>query len=118
MIPALGGQGRQVAPGDVAVDSLIEAAKLVGALQPENPPPTPLGLGGLAPVPMQYRLAMPQLGILGVELQTLAARGKGKGDIAIFLSGLDNLGKGYSSLPLFWVEVSRHEPLDRAREVT
>ena len=33
-----------------------------------------------------------------------ASWSSGKGDIAIFLSGLDNLGEGYSSLPLFWVE--------------
>jgi len=33
MVAALGGQGRQVAQGQMAVDPLVDAAKLIGALQ-------------------------------------------------------------------------------------
>jgi hypothetical protein len=54
-IAALGGKGRQVAPGQVTVNPLIEAAKLVGTLQIEDPPPTPLGLGRLSAMPVHHR---------------------------------------------------------------
>jgi hypothetical protein len=54
MIAALRGQGRQVAPGQVAIDPLVETAKLVRPVQAQDPPPALLGflLKG-----MTYRLA-------------------------------------------------------------
>jgi hypothetical protein len=47
-IAALGGEHGEVAPGEVSVDPLIDAAKLVGRLQARNPKPTALGLSRFA----------------------------------------------------------------------
>ena len=77
MIASLDGQGGQVAPGHVAVDPLIEAAKLVGTLQLQDQPPASFGLGSLAPMPVHHRLAKPQFSILAIELQALGARAQG-----------------------------------------
>jgi hypothetical protein len=76
MIAALRGKGRQIAPGQMAIDTLIHAAKLVGAFQAQNPPPHLLCLGWLAPMPVHDPRAKPQLGILWVKdepLEPLAA---------------------------------------------
>ena len=72
-VAALSGQHRQVAPGQVPVDSLIDAAKLLGPAQGQDPPPARLGLGGLAPVPVDDRLAELALGILRVDRESLGA---------------------------------------------
>ena len=74
MIAALRGKGRQIAPGQVAIDTLIHAAKLVGAFQAQYPPPRLLCLGWLAPMPVHDPLAKPQLGILRVKHEPLEAR--------------------------------------------
>ena len=47
-VTALLGQDGEVAQGEVAVDALINAAKLVGTFQGQDPPPACFGLGGLA----------------------------------------------------------------------
>ena len=73
VIAALGGRGRQVGPGHVAIDPLIEAAKLVGTLQIQDQLPAPLGFRRFSTVPMNHAVAKPQLGTLGIELQPLCA---------------------------------------------
>ena len=67
IITALGGQGRQVAARQVAVNARVDAAKLVRTRQREYQTPAPLGLRGFAAVSMHDPLAEPQLGVLGVE---------------------------------------------------
>jgi hypothetical protein len=44
-VAALGGQHGQVAPGQVPVDPLVEAAQLFGTLEVQDPPPAVFGLG-------------------------------------------------------------------------
>ena len=68
-IPALGGQGRQVAPGEMAVDPLVDAAELVGPAQAQDTAPRSLGLGRLAAVPVHDGLAEPELGVVGIDLK-------------------------------------------------
>jgi hypothetical protein len=40
-------------------------------MQIQDPPPAVLGFGRLTPMPVHHRLAEPQLGVLGVELEPL-----------------------------------------------
>jgi hypothetical protein len=68
MIAALGGQDRQVAPGQVAKNALVDAAKLIGALERQNQPSAFLGLRRFAALPVHHPLAKPQLGIFRIEL--------------------------------------------------
>ena len=49
--PTLRGQHRQVAPGHVAEDAVIDTAKPVGPFQIQNPPPTLLGCRRFASSP-------------------------------------------------------------------
>jgi hypothetical protein len=58
----------------MAIDPLIEAAKLVGTLQLQDQPPAPLGFGSLASMPMHHRLAEPQFGIFAIERQALGRK--------------------------------------------
>jgi hypothetical protein len=53
----------------MAIDALVDAAKLVGTMKAQDPPPALLGRRRLSPVPMHQRLAEPKLGNLGVELE-------------------------------------------------
>ena len=76
MIAALGSQHRQVAPGEMAVDPLVDTAKLIGTLQRQNQPPAFLGLGRFAPLPMHHPLAKPYLGIFRIELEPLGTCGQ------------------------------------------
>ena len=71
LISPLGGQRGQVAEGQVAVNSLVDARKLLGPLQGQNPPPCRFRLGRLTCLAMQDRLAKEQLGIVGIERQAL-----------------------------------------------
>jgi hypothetical protein len=61
MIPALGRESVQVAPGQVAKDPLIDAAKLVGTMQAQDPASWLLGLGGFSSVSMHDHLGEPEL---------------------------------------------------------
>ena len=79
VVAALLGQHGQVAPGQVAVDPLIDAAKLLGTLQGQDPPPARLRLGRLARLAVDHRLAEEQLGVVGVEREPLGAGGQGRG---------------------------------------
>ncbi len=49
MVAALGGQHRQVAPGQVPVDPLVDAGELLGPAQRQDPPPAALGLAPTRP---------------------------------------------------------------------
>jgi hypothetical protein len=69
-VAALSGQHRQVAPGEMPVDSMVDAAKLFGPVQGEDPPPARLGLARLAPVPVNDRFAKPELGILRFDRES------------------------------------------------
>ena len=54
-------QDGEVARGEVAVDALVDATELVGTLESQDPPPAGFGLGRLARLAMQDRLAEMQL---------------------------------------------------------
>jgi hypothetical protein len=56
-VTALLGQCGQVAQREMAVDALVDAAKLLRAFQSENPPEHGFGLGGLTRQAMQDGLA-------------------------------------------------------------
>ncbi len=81
-VAALLGQGGEVAPGQMAVDALIDAAKLVRSLQGQDPPPAGFGLGRLASFAMQDGLAEVNLGVVGVEPQALGAGDQGGRQVA------------------------------------
>jgi len=66
-VTALLGQDGEIAEGQVAVDSLVDAAKLVGTLERQDPPPAGLSLDRLAGLAVQDRLAEIDLGVVGVE---------------------------------------------------
>ena len=66
-VAALLGQDGEVAQGEVAVDALVDAAKLVGTLEGQDPPPAGFGLGRLARLAVQDGLAEMQLGVVGVD---------------------------------------------------
>ena len=72
-VAALFGQDGEVAQSEMAIDALVDAAKLVGTLQGQDPPPAGSGLVGMAGFAMQDGLAEMQLGGGGVEPQVLAA---------------------------------------------
>ena len=67
MVAALVGQGGEVAQGEVAVDALVDTAKLLGTLQGQDPPPGRLGLGRLARHAVHHGLAEEQLRVAGIE---------------------------------------------------
>jgi len=73
----LGGKGRQIAPGQMPGDPLIKAAKLVGPLAVQDPPPALLSLSRLTPMPVHNGLAKPQFRIPGVELEPLGTSPEG-----------------------------------------
>jgi hypothetical protein len=60
-------QNGEIAQGEVPVDSLIDAAELVGTLQGQDPPPAGFGLGGLAGLAVEDGFAEMQLGVVGVD---------------------------------------------------
>jgi len=66
-VAALFGQDGEVAQGEVAVDALVDAAKLVGTLERQDPPPAGFGLRRLARLAVEDGLAEMQLGVVGVE---------------------------------------------------
>ena len=70
-VDALLGQDGEVAEGEVAVDALVDAAEPVGTLERQDPPPAGFGLGRLARLTVQDRLAEMQLGVVGVDPQAL-----------------------------------------------
>ena len=67
VIPALSGQGGKVAQGEVAVDALVQTAKLLETPQGQAPPPGGLGLGRLARHAVHHRLAKEQFGVVRIE---------------------------------------------------
>ena len=66
-VAALLGRNGEVAEGEVAVDSLVDATELVGTLEGQDPSPTGFRLGRLTRLAVQNRLAEMQLGVVGVE---------------------------------------------------
>jgi len=58
----------------VAVDALVDAAKLVGTLERQDPPPAGFGLRRLARLAVEDGLAEMQLGGVGVDPQALGTR--------------------------------------------
>ncbi len=66
-VAALFGENGEVAQGEVAVDALIHATELVGALKRQDPPPACCGLGGLARFAVEHSLTEMDLGVVGVE---------------------------------------------------
>ena len=70
-IAPLFGQDGEVPQREVAVDALIDAARLVGTLQVQDPPPAGFGLGRLASLAVEHGLAEMQLGVVGVDPQAL-----------------------------------------------
>ena len=91
--PRSAGQRRQVAPGQVAVDALVQAGELLGPRQGQYPPPAVFGLGRLAAMPVHDRLAEPQLGVFGVERKPLGAALERRLEIAQHLVGPGDQGK-------------------------
>ena len=72
-------QDGEVAQGEVAVDALVDATELVGTLESQDPPPAGFGLGRLARLAMQDRLAEMQLGVVvGVDPQALGTRAESR----------------------------------------
>jgi hypothetical protein len=72
-------QDGEVAQGEVAVDALVDATELVGTLESQDPPPAGFGLGRLARLAMQDRLAEMQLGVVvGVDPQALETRAESR----------------------------------------
>jgi hypothetical protein len=66
-------QGREVAPGQVAINPHVHARESLRTPELEDAPPACLSLGGLAPVPMQDRLAEEQLGVVRIKGESLSA---------------------------------------------
>ena len=62
--PGCAGSGDRKSP--------VDAAKLIGPPQAQDPPPALLGLRRFAPMPVHHRLAEPQLGILRIEPSPVA----------------------------------------------
>ena len=78
-VAALFSQGGEVAQGEMAVDALVDATELVGTLESQDPPPAGFGLGRLARLAMQDRLAEMQLGVVvGVDPQALETRAESR----------------------------------------
>jgi hypothetical protein len=67
VVVSLQGQRRQVATGQMSVYPLVDATELLGAPQGEDPSPAGRGLGRLASLPVENRLAEPQFGVLGID---------------------------------------------------
>jgi hypothetical protein len=67
---------RQVAAGEVPVDPFVDAAKLIGPLERQDPPPRPFGLGPFVALGVDDRLAKPQFRVVRIEPQTDRARQK------------------------------------------
>ena len=107
LIPALGGERGQVAPGEVAVDSLVDAAKLIGTLERQNQPPAFLGLGRFAPMPVHHPPAEPQLGIFRVELEPLRARGQCKRESPIIWCARASRAKIFLTIESLGAEPAR-----------
>jgi hypothetical protein len=70
-VAALGREGRQVAAGEVALDSQVNAPELLGALECQDSPPAGFRVGGLAKVPVHDSLAKPELGVDRLVFQAL-----------------------------------------------
>ena len=73
LISPLRGQQCQVALCKVPVYPWIHKTKPLRAPKSQDPPPTPLGLSQLSPVPVRSCLMEPQLGVLGIEGESLDA---------------------------------------------
>src|SRR5579883_1557946 len=56
-VAPLSGQPRQVAPGEMPINPLIDAGELLGASQRQDAPPARLGAGTVAPAAADHRLA-------------------------------------------------------------
>ena len=72
MVTTLGGNCRQVAAGQVTIDPLINAAKMVGTPQAQDPPLGTLRFRGFTPVSVHDRLTEPQFSVPGVQLEPAA----------------------------------------------
>jgi len=64
-VTTLLGHDRKFAQVEVAVCALVNAAGPVGTLERQDPPPTGFGLGRLASLAVEDRLAEMQLGVVG-----------------------------------------------------
>jgi hypothetical protein len=73
-VTAFFGQDGELAQGEVAVDALVDATELVGTLERQDPPPAGFSLGHLPRLAVQDGLAEMQLGVVGVDPQTLGTR--------------------------------------------
>jgi hypothetical protein len=66
-VAALLGQDGEVSQGEMAIDALINTAKLVGTLEGQDPPPAGFGLCRLAGLAVEDGFAEMQLGVVGVK---------------------------------------------------
>jgi hypothetical protein len=82
VIAACAGQEGQVAPGQMAVDPRVLAAKLLRALQAEDPRERCLGLRPLSAPQVYDSASAPQFRILGVDPQSLRARLQRRGALS------------------------------------
>jgi hypothetical protein len=87
------GQDGEVAQGEVAVDSLVDAAELVGALERQDPSPAGFGFGGLTGFTVKNGFAEMQLGVVGVDPQALGARVQGRRNVSDHLVAAGDQGE-------------------------
>jgi hypothetical protein len=91
-ITALLGQDGEVAQSEVAVDALVDATELVGTLQGQDPPPACFGLGRLAGLAVEHRLAEVDLGVVGVNPQALGTRAQRRWQVSEHLVAAGDQG--------------------------
>jgi hypothetical protein len=92
-ITALVGQDGEVAQSEVAVDTLVDAAELVGTLQGQDPPPACFGLRRLAGLAVEDGLAEMQLSVVWVHPQTLGTGVQSRRKVAEHLVAAGDQGK-------------------------
>src|SRR5262249_53793780 len=92
VVAALPRQCRQVAPGQVAVDPLVYARKLIGAPQPQDSSPAGLGAGVVAGLTTYNRLTEEQFRIIRIDRQPRRTRGDGLRRLSEHLMGSCNQG--------------------------
>ena len=92
-VAALLGQDGEVAQGEVAVDALVDAAKLVGTLEGQDPPPAGFGLGRLARLAVQDGLAEMQLGVVGVDPEPSGTGVESRRDVSEHLVAAGDQGE-------------------------
>ncbi|MGO9470565.1 MAG: hypothetical protein ACLQVF_41260, partial [Isosphaeraceae bacterium] len=87
MMAPLLGQRRQVAPGEVSVDALVHAGKLLWTFQRQDPPPAFLRPVVIADLPPNDRLTKKQLGVVRVDRLAFRTSGDRLAGLAQLLVG-------------------------------